>query len=198
LTPARAVALTFDDGPSVWTERLLDVLREHSARATFFVVGVTAAERPELVRRARDDGHEIGNHTWTHPSLTRDCDDEQVREELSRTNELLADLLGSRPSRFRAPHYEVDERVARIAAELGLRHTDATVKPPDWHPDWSAELTVAMVVAHTQPGSVVCLHDGAPPGRDGDREATIAAVASFLPRLAEHELPCVPASELAA
>jgi peptidoglycan/xylan/chitin deacetylase (PgdA/CDA1 family) len=191
------VALTFDDGPSIWTERLLEVLRDHGARATFFVVGASAADQPELLRRMRDEGHELGNHTWSHPSLTRDCDDEQVRDELARTNDLLAEALGSAPSRFRAPHFDVDDRVESIGRELGLRHTPANVNPPDWHPNWAAKLTIAMVANQTQAGSILCLHDGIPPNdADGDRQATVDAVQAFLPRLAERDLRCVTATEL--
>lgn len=190
-------ALTFDDGPSTWTERLLDVLADNGAHATFFVVGESVQKRPELVKRIAAEGHEVGNHTWSHPSLQRDCDDEQVLDELSRTNELLASLLGAPPPRFRAPHFEVDDRVEAVAAQLGLRHTPANVNPPDWHPNWAAKLTIAMLSAQTQAGSIICLHDGAPP-RDGevDRSATVEAVAAALPRLAERDLRCVTATEL--
>ncbi len=191
------VALTFDDGPSIWTERLLDVLGDHGARATFFVVGVTAVERPELLRRMRDEGHELANHTWSHPSLTRDCDDGQVRDELVRTNDLLAETLGSPPARFRAPHFDVDDRVESIGRELGLTHTPANVNPPDWHPNWAAKLTIAMIVNQARPGSILCLHDGVPPKESGaDRQATVEAVRAFLPRLAERDLCCVTATEL--
>jgi peptidoglycan/xylan/chitin deacetylase (PgdA/CDA1 family) len=192
------VALTFDDGPSTWTEQLLDVLRRHKARATFFVVGSTAAGRPELLQRMSAEGHEIGNHTWSHPSLTRDCDDEQVRDELERTNELIAATLGSRPRLYRAPHFDVDERVDAVASELGLRHVPADVNPPDWHPSWAAKLTIAMVSNQTKPGSILCLHDGVPPreSEPASRQATVDAVTAVLPRLAGRDLHCVTASEV--
>jgi peptidoglycan/xylan/chitin deacetylase (PgdA/CDA1 family) len=192
------VALTFDDGPSTWTEQLLEVMREHDAHATFFVVGESAAARPELVQRIAAEGHEVGNHTWSHPSLARDCDDARVRDELARTNELIASLLGSPASRYRAPHFEVDDRVDAVASELGLRHTPADVNPPDWHPSWAAKLTIAMVSAQTRAGSILCLHDGAPPHdtENADRRATVEAVEAFLPRLAERGLRCVTASRL--
>ncbi len=90
-----SVALTFDDGPSQWTAPILAVLAEHGARATFFVVGQTAAANDELLQRIVAEGHEVGNHTWSHPSLTRDCDDARVHDELARTNELLAERLGA-------------------------------------------------------------------------------------------------------
>lgn len=191
------VALTFDDGPTEWTDKILDLLESHGARATFFVIGQVAESRRDLVRRIGDSGHEIGNHTWSHPVLT-DCDDEQVRSELQQTNDVLAELLGAAPTRYRAPHFDRDERVDAIAAELGLSHTPANVSPPDWHAGWSAALTITFVTKQVGDGSVICLHDGFPPGgADGTtRQLTVDAVAAILPRLTDQGLRCVSASEL--
>ena len=195
------VALTFDDGPSEWTEPLLDLLSLHGARATFFLIGSLVAPRRELVERMRGDGHEIGNHTWSHPSLTRDCDDTQVHDELARTNEALVDVLGSQPTRFRAPRYEVDARVERIAAGLGLTHTRGDVRPPDWKPQCRAEFIFAFAMPQLRAGTIVGLHDGVPPSKRTEstsRGATVTAVALMLPRLLESGHTLVTASELLA
>jgi peptidoglycan/xylan/chitin deacetylase (PgdA/CDA1 family) len=190
------VALTFDDGPSPWTAPILDLLAEHGAHATFFVVGEHVQTRPEIVGRALAEGHEIGNHTWSHPVLTQ-CDDERVRDELQRTNELLTELLGAPPARFRAPHFDRDERVDAIAAGLGLAHTAATVSPPDWHDRWSAPLTITFVAKQIDGGAIICLHDGAPPADgDVDRSATATAVAGLLERFAATGHSVVTATEL--
>jgi peptidoglycan/xylan/chitin deacetylase (PgdA/CDA1 family) len=190
------VALTFDDGPSEWSEKILDLLRPHAAFATFFVVGETAGNRVDLIRRMFEEGHEVANHTWSHPVLT-ECDDESIEQELARTNDLLAGILGAPPARFRAPHFDVDERVEHVARGLGLTHTLATVNPPDWHEGWSAALTITFVSKQVEDGSIICLHDGIPPTeRIGNRQATVDAVAALLPRLAERDLRCVTASQL--
>src|SRR5258708_15362928 len=89
----RAIALTFDDGPSEWTEPILDTLRDHGARATFFVVGGSIAGREETVRRAVREGHEIGNHTATHPDLTSRRR-RSIRRELAVANRLIEQALG--------------------------------------------------------------------------------------------------------
>ena len=195
------VALTFDDGPSDWTEAILDLLAAHHARATFFVIGSAAEQRPDVLRRIGSEGHEVGNHTWSHPWLARDCDDERVEEELRRTNDVLDRLTGRAPQRFRAPHYDSDERVEAIAARLGLSHTHGEVAPPDWHDRSTPRSSPPVVLQQVRPGAVVGLHDGIPPG-DGDsaasRRPTVDAVATILPRLRERGLECVTASTLLA
>lgn len=193
------IGLSFDDGPSRWTPGILDLLSEHGVRATFFLVGSTAAQNPELVRRIAAEGHELGNHTWSHPALARDCDDEEVRAELARANQTLEEIAGVRPALFRAPHYDRDARVDRIAAELGLRHARGDVAPPDWHRQATAGLIATLVLQGVAPGAIVGLHDGVPPQEDAaavTRQPTVDAVATMLPALAERDLWCVPVSEI--
>lgn len=194
------VSLTFDDGPSTWTEAILDLLAAHDAHATFFVVGGSADRRRDTLVRIAAEGHEVGNHTWSHPSLARECDDGRVRDELERTNELVADVLGAPPTLYRAPHYDVDERVDAIASRLGLTHVRGDVAPPDWHDRWTAGLTVTFVLRQIRPNGIIGLHDGVPPAEAGarSRQATVDAVAAILPGLEERGLTSVPASRLLA
>jgi chitooligosaccharide deacetylase len=192
------IALTFDDGPADWTEPILNTLAEHSARATFFVIGSAAEQRPELIRRIDADGHEVGNHTWSHPRLSA-CDDDLVRDQLERTNALLIELLGRAPRRFRAPHYDADGRVLAIASELGLAHTGGNVTPPDWHASCTAAYITAFVVKQARAGTIVGLHDGIPPGggKGGrTRQATVDSVGMIIPRLRDLGFECVTAGML--
>lgn len=198
---AERVALSFDDGPSPWTTAVLDTLAAHGARATFFLVGASLEAREDVVRRIHADGHEIGNHTWSHPSLTRECDEERVRSELLRTSDALEGILGVRPGLYRAPRYERDDRVDAVAALLGLRHARGDVIPPDWHPRASPRLIAAMAVQGARAGAIIGLHDGVPPQEAAEevtRQPTVEALALILPRLAERGLTCVPVSELPA
>lgn len=193
------IALTFDDGPAPWTEAILDTLAEHGACATFFVIGSTAQNEPRLLRRIVDEGHELGNHTWSHPRLARDCDDDRVRDELVLTNALLTRTVGITPSRFRAPRYNVDERVLAVAAGLGLRHTHGDITPPDWDPRCTAPFITAFVLQQARPDAIVGLHDGVPPDTSGTRkrqDETVAAVARIVPGLVGREFQCVTTSEL--
>lgn len=193
------VALTFDDGPASWTDAILDELAAHDARATFFVIGAAAECSTEALRRIAAAGHEIGNHTWSHPMLARDCDDDTVRDELERTNMLLADVVGSPPRRFRAPRHDVDERVEAIARDLGLVHTSSDVRPPDWDPRCSAAFIATFVLRQVAEGTVVGLHDGVAPNerRPGaSRQPTVTAVSTIVPRLRERGFELVTAGDL--
>lgn len=193
------IALTFDDGPADWTGPILDILAAHGARATFFLVGSLVAERTSTVLRTATEGHEIGNHTWSHPRLASECDDRRVYEELERTNEVLAGLLGRAPRRFRAPRYDVDDRVTAIAAQLGLVHTRGDVAPPDYDARAKAPFIATFVLQRVKPGLVVGLHDGMPPAKLGmgaSRDATVAAVAMIVPRLQKRGFELVTATEL--
>lgn len=188
------IALTFDDGPGEWTEPILDVLAEHAAKATFFVIGRAARRRDDVVRRLDADGHEIGNHTWSHPWLARDCDDQQVRDELARTNAAVGAIVGRPPRRFRAPHYDVDDRVLAIASELDLTHTRGDVTPPDWDPRCGAAYITTFVVRQARPDVVIGLHDGAPGGES--RQRTLDAVTMIVPRLVDLGFEVVTAEAL--
>ena len=193
------VALTFDDGPSSWTPEILDLLAEHDARATFFVIGSVAASGLPVLERALAAGHELANHTWSHPSLAHECDEPRVRDELERTSAELQRLTGLTPTRFRAPRYEVDARVEAIAADLGLVHTRGDITPPDWQDGIPARVIATLVLQQLAPDTVIGLHDGVPPTEvrpDRTRAATVAALAVVLPRLAERGYRCVTASEL--
>src|SRR2546430_4197491 len=98
------IAITFDDGPSeTLTPKLLDLLAAHHIKATFFVIGENVAEHPEIVTRAAREGHEIGNHSWSHPNFGKMSDD-SVRSQLRRTDDAIRGATGSRPTLMRPPY----------------------------------------------------------------------------------------------
>ena len=113
------MALTYDDGPSEWTARLLDVLRAADARATFFVLGEAIDGREDLLVRAAAEGHEIGNHTFTHPRPDLTPDDE-LETEIARTSDRIRSVLGTGPTLMRAPNGLAEDRVAPLAAKYGM------------------------------------------------------------------------------
>jgi peptidoglycan/xylan/chitin deacetylase (PgdA/CDA1 family) len=198
---APLVCLTFDDGPSPWTEPILAHLRRHEARATFFAIGSAIDDAgAAILRRLLEAGCEVGNHTWTHPHMTQLSDDE-VLEELRRTTPAIEAAIGVAPVYWRAPYLDFDERVTALGASLGLREIELSIAAEDYR--LGADTIRYRVLDAIEPGDIVALHDGRT-ARDGPadslptRENTVAAVAEILDGLAARGLRCVTVSELLA
>lgn len=194
----KAVALTFDDGPSDWTGSILDLLDDHSGTATFFVLGCAVAGREETLKRILSSGSEIGNHTYNHPGLTA-VPDADVREQINRTTALVEQVTGVELRYWRAPYFGSDARVRSILASSGLEEVWYSVITHDYA--WPAEKTAAYVLENVQPGSIVDLHDGRAP-TDGPgqslptRDETVKAVAEILRDFDSRGYRCVTVSEL--
>src|SRR5215212_4043571 len=127
------IAMTFDDGPSATlTPKLLDLLAAHHIKATFFVIGENVAEHPEIVARAAQEGHEIANHSWSHPNLGK-LGDEAVRRELQRTDDAIKTAVGARPTLMRPPYGSITPRQRNwIHETFGYRIIIWDVDPLDW------------------------------------------------------------------
>ena len=183
----KPVALTFDDGPSRWTPLVLDLLREHEARATFFVIGARVRERPDDVKRIVAEGHELGSHTLTHPRLTEIPEDE-VRAEIQGGQDALEEVLGTAPTLFRAPGFYADRRELAIVEEFGLEAVFAHVDPQDWRPERDSHTIFSLVLRELREGAIVDLHDGYPPPPTSSREDCTPTVEAL-----DHLLPCLRA-----
>jgi peptidoglycan/xylan/chitin deacetylase (PgdA/CDA1 family) len=181
------VALTFDDGPSRWTPLVLDLLREHEARATFFVIGQRVREHPELVKRIVAEGHELGSHTLTHPRLTEITDDD-VRSEITGGLEAVEEVLGERSKLFRAPGFHAGPRELAIVEDLGLEAVFADIDPQDWRPDRDSHTIFGLVLRELRDGVIVDLHDGYPPPPTRSRDDCTPTVEAL-----DHLLPCLRA-----
>jgi peptidoglycan/xylan/chitin deacetylase (PgdA/CDA1 family) len=154
----RRIALTFDDGPDpAWTPRILDVLAARDVRATFFVIGERAAKSPELIRAMKSAGHEVGNHSWSHPSLWL-CAPPRTADEIARTHELLTELTGETPRYFRPPWGMVNAPMFSALRRHGLRCVFWSIQPEGRRPV-AAATQIARVVARARPGAIVDLHD---------------------------------------
>jgi len=192
------LALTFDDGPSEWTPRVLELLDEHEARATFFVIGARVRESPKLLERIVAAGHEVGSHTLTHPRLT-ELSDEEVRAEVAAGAAAVGHVLG-KPSRlFRAPGFHADERVLRIVSDAGLDAIFADVDPEDWRPNMNSHAIFSHVFGSVREGAIVDLHDGYPPGPTRSRDdctPTVEALGHLLPCLRSEGYQLVTVSGL--
>ena len=185
----RYVALTFDDGPSQYTPRVLRLLRRAHARATFFVIGSRAAARPDLVRSESLLGA-VGNHTWTHPRLASLARRDVVRQLLRTQAAIVRATGGVRPALFRPP-YGVGTP-AETAAVHALRLVDVrwSVDSLDSRPRANAGAVARNVVAGLRPGAIVLLHEIYP--------WTVAALPRILRALRERGLTPVTIPELVA
>ena len=155
-----SVALTFDDGPYPgYTERILEILREKDVRATFFVIGVHVEKRPELARLIVKEGHEIANHTYSHPNLTR-LGKKEVLEELGRTRRLITDKTGIDSGYFRPPGGRINRRIFRLARENGYEPVLWTVLPRDHEPSVPEDILVSRVINGSMNEGIVCMHNG--------------------------------------
>lgn len=171
------VALTFDDGPSAaYTARILDILERYGVPATFFVLGGSAAENPQLLERMAAEGHSVQNHTYNHYWLTR-YSDATIADQLTRTNEVIGKSIGQAPHCFRPPFGAVNDRVRAVAAGLALTSVMWDVDPWDWKHPGSAAVT-SHVLSRTEGGDIVLFHDTAGWGTIGALPAIIEGLRS--------------------
>lgn len=192
-TDTNAVALTFDDGPTTDTDRVLDALAAHEVPATFFMIGKRAEERTETARRVAASGHEIGNHSYSHPIyLYRTA--AETRLEIARAQEAIAAATGVRPIWSRPPCGVRTPAYFSAARAHGLRTVQWTVAGFDWK-DWTAMDIVRHILRRASAGSIVLLHDGDSEGKR-DRSQTVAAIPGIVKGLRERGLGIVPLGQL--
>jgi len=162
LSPKK-VALTFDDGPSPgYTKSVLAILRMEKVPATFFVIGRKVKSRPDLLKRIDEEGHEIGNHTYSHARVPQTNDDELLYE-IGMTSFLIRTVIGKDINYFRPPHGRVTFTKRKKIEQLGYKVVLWSVNADDyWHEGWgmrSPESIANRVVTRTRGGSIVLMHD---------------------------------------
>lgn len=183
----KCVALTFDDGPSPFDARLLQVLKDNDAKATFFEIGNKVAANPAGSRQIADAGMEIGNHTWEHPNMTTIPPDD-VAGQLAKANDAIAAATGRTPNLWRPAGGLSNEAVNQIAGRHGLAEILWDVIPFDWINDSNTGATRYMLMTYIKPGSVVLFHD--------TYSSTVDLVYQFMPVLKANGYRVVTVSEL--
>ncbi|WP_345983748.1 polysaccharide deacetylase family protein [Streptomyces sp. DSS69] len=172
-----SIVLSFDDGPDArYTPNILATLRKHQVRAMFFVCGEMADANPDLLRAMADDGHVIGNHSWSHP-LVPGLSRAAIRSELGRTSETVETVLGAAPLWYRAPYGAWNRNSFEIGADLGMEPMAWTVDTLDWTTPGTGTI-VRRVLDGAAPGVVVLSHDAG-----GNRSQSVEALRRYLPRL---------------
>jgi peptidoglycan/xylan/chitin deacetylase (PgdA/CDA1 family) len=183
----KCVALTFDDGPTPYTDRLLGILTANNAKATFFEIGNKVAANPAGAKRVVDAGMEIGNHTWEHPNMTT-LPPADVPRQLSRANDAIAAATGVTPKLWRPAGGLTDTGVNEQAAKLGLAGILWDVIPYDWINDSNTAASRYLLMTQIKPGSVVLLHD--------TYSSTVDLVYQFIPVLKANNYHVVTVSQL--
>ncbi|MEP6540011.1 MAG: polysaccharide deacetylase family protein [Bryobacteraceae bacterium] len=189
----RAVALTFDDGPSGSTPRLLEILERHRAKATFFECGANIRRFPQIARAVVDAGHEIGNHTDTHPLLSLQPVD-VIRREISRAQDTIRETTGFTATLFRAPYGVRWFGMRQTQRELGLMGVMWTAIGLDWKLDGAA--VSRRLLRSVRNGAILCLHDGRGIATEPNITSTIEAVRTMIPFLLDQGFRLETVSQL--
>lgn len=186
----KTVAITFDDGPSPkLTPQLLDILKARDVRATFYVVGQNVAEYPDIARRIVAEGHEIANHSWNHPALTK-LGASGVASQIERTNDAIFKATGVKPTTMRPPYGATNAALnRRLDEQYGLKVIMWDVDPLDWKYRNAARVQRAILEG-TRPGSIILVHDIHP--------SSVAAMPGTLDALLAQGYKFVPVAELLA
>ena len=197
----RSVALTFDDGPSGGSLRLLEYLELHGVKATFFQCGRNVERHPEISRGIYAAGHEIGNHTYSHPQLCPGIGREMswrspsfIYKELELTQAILRSEVGTTPGLVRAPYGLRWFGIGAAQARLHLLGVMWTVIGNDWK--LPADLICRRVLRRTSPGGIICLHDGRDIQPNPDVSEMLLAVQEIVPRLQDQGYGFETVSEL--
>ena len=192
---SKRLAVTFDDGPNdPHTLRILDVLANYEVKATFFVVGKFAERRPEIVRAAAAAGHEIGNHTYSHPNLIL-RGSSQVRREIVQCESVIRDAAGVSCNLFRPPWGGRRPGTLRAIRGAGYEPVLWSAAGYDWKAK-SAQQIVDNLARQVNGGEVILLHDGDHRAPDGDRTLTVAAIDLLLRRYRDEGYEFVTVSQM--
>jgi peptidoglycan-N-acetylglucosamine deacetylase len=182
------IAMTFDDGPHATnTPKLLDMAAKRHIKLTFFVIGQCVEQNPAVLRREVAEGHEIGNHTWSHPDLAK-LSDEGVRTQLQQTEDIIVKTTGIKPKLMRPPYGALTKRQRQwVNRDFGYKIILWDVDPVDWKRPGS-NVVAQRIIAGARPGSIILSHDIHPP--------TIAAMPQVFDTLLAKGFKFVTVSEL--
>lgn len=174
----KLVALTFDDGPdAAYTPKVLDILKAHHAKGTFFLVGPQVNKYPDTAKRILDEGHSIGNHTWSHKDVSK-LTDKQVAEQIDKAQEAIVKATGFAPKLMRAPYGAISDSLLDALHERDMLHVYWTVDTRDWAGTSVADMR-KNVLAHTKPGGIILMHSF------GGRKNALENTVKLLPLIIE-------------
>jgi peptidoglycan/xylan/chitin deacetylase (PgdA/CDA1 family) len=190
-TSQKAVAITFDDGPNpIYTPQVLEIFAKAEGKATFFMIGEQMNDHPEIVKLVADQGHEIGNHTYSHPKLS-ELTPEDCFSEIERTEQMIRELTGQAPAVFRPPYLDYNHDTISVAQNKGYSMIGAlNLGAQDWEQP-GVEHILSASRKCVKNGSILIFHDGY-----GDRSQTIQAVQLLVSELKSEGYQLLTVSEL--
>lgn len=189
----KLVALTFDDGPdNKYTTRILDILKEQDVKATFFLVGTQVAKYPATAKRIVDEGHAIGNHTWSHSDLTK-LSVKAMDLQIERTQQAIIEATGITPGLMRAPYGALSDDVLDAVHAEGLTHIYWTVDTKDWAGSSVANIR-KNVHDHTHKGGIILMHSFG--GKKNALDNTVKALPLIIKDLQDRGYELVTVNEL--
>ncbi|MGL6105896.1 polysaccharide deacetylase family protein [Romboutsia sp.] len=190
----KIIALTFDDGPDEdYTPQILDILKKYDVKATFFVVGQKVGWNPELVKREFEEGHEIGNHTFTHINVCHRNYDE-IYKEITKTQETIQKVIGKEPKIFRPPYRAINKEMCSIVKDKNMNVVLwSNLDPRDWSNPGVYYIANTIMTKATN-GNIILLHDYNNVRRSTSQ--TIQALDSVIPKLKEKGYKFVTVSQL--
>ncbi|TYB68435.1 polysaccharide deacetylase family protein [Nonomuraea sp. PA05] len=153
----KCIALTFDDGPGKYAGTLLDTLKKYDAKATFFLEGQYVKSRPQYVKRMAAEGHELGNHSYSHPDFTK-SEAATIKSEIQKTQDAVKKAAGVEPKLLRPPYGMADLQVADIAAEFGMPMILWTAGSQDWSSK-NVDAIQKQTLAVAKPNAIILMHD---------------------------------------
>ncbi|GAA3454417.1 polysaccharide deacetylase family protein [Dactylosporangium matsuzakiense] len=183
--PDNAVALTIDDGPhGGWTPQVLHILEKYHVQATFCMIGNQILGQEAVARSVVAAGHQVANHTWSHPATLAQMPADKVEQEVYRAQEKIHETTGRTPTVFRSPGGAVSPAVFAAAAKAGMIPVNWDRDPKDWTKPGTQSITSHLLAA--RPGDILLCHDGG-----GDRSQTCAALRTVIPALQSRGLQFV-------
>ena len=183
---AGSIALTFDDGPGKYTERLLDILKKHNSKATFFVVGNRASYQKDKLKRMVDEGHEVGNHTYSHISL-KELEVQEIINQIVTTKNLIQEATGVESNLVRAPYGDLSPTIRATGGEQNVAFIHWSLDSFDWKTR-DAQAVYDEIISRVKDGDIILLHD--------IHESTIDAMELVIPELINSGYKLVTVSEL--
>lgn len=186
----KLIALTFDDGPhSSYTEEILDILKQYNIKATFFVVGENVEAMEEKLLRAAEEGHEIGNHTYTHKFITK-ISENSLKSEIKKTEDIIEKVTGQKPKLFRPPGGMYNESTLKVLSEMGYSSVLWSQDTKDWTLPQVGKIE-GDILKNISDGDIILFHDF-----NQKNSPTPEALRKLIPELLDMGYSFVTVSEL--